>query len=1040
MPRCLTNNKGGTMFKFTIHFLMILLLISISQNFAQTVEPIGGPYTPDSTTVLLLHFEGDYTNSSTLSGDAYPHGNATFFDLSATTELGKSLYLVNGATSDSSWVNVDDNDNLDLDESFTIEAWFNIQTFGENNQDHRWVPSILWKPGFPTFDQGNYFMEVWGDTRRLSTGFSVAGHGWPSVQSPDNMIQPGNWYHATLIRDFENSVVIQMIHDPSGNLVWSGWSEFDPETQAMPNITSRPIYIGFNGGSGVQSSFLDGFVDEVRISNVVRNFAIPPVITNVTVLENQDKNATEYPPIKARVPQIGGATVQDVFLNYRAGNGDWQQVAMNNVAADTFQTTIPVQAPGNIIYYYIEATNSEGQRSVYPINAENAETPELLTFAVEEPNTRTLALEFENGSGNPVDSSTYGHQVSMSGLPTYEMVAAKGAYSMLFHKDSHDYLEINTPVVGSSEEFSMEFWMKPVTMDPYWGFIVNKPAIQPGYWGENTFEIIWNAWDDPGRKLTAGKFTAGEQTRITLDYSLEMGKWYHVIYEIRKAPEGDAFNYYLMFQINDSTDTPVASDYAGFNLPPDQTPYPMRIGEAAGRGEYYDGYIDAFHTYNYAINKVVVNAPPNVSVIDPLPNQTTDATEYPVQALVTKGLGADISSVKLYYSTGNDWQSLDMTNQGNDTYSATIPKQDAQTVVYYYVVAENADGLQAADPVEALNEIEPVYHSFAVEVPQTKVLELDFEESSGTPQDKSDYNTMVKVVGSEPVYSDDAANGAKSIELNGTDQIVEVYTPLLGTSEEWTVDFWFNANDLNGFWRFLVNKPAISVPFWGENTFEIITGAWDDPTPRLTGGLWSREEGNTRITLNTELQLNTWYHVIFEVRKAEASAEKNYIAQLILMDKDGNILESGEAGFNIIPTTTPYPLRLGKAGGDRPYFNGKFDDFKVYNYAAYTTDIGDEEQGKTVLSYSLAQNYPNPFNPTTEIKFSIAKSSRVTLTIYDLLGRKVKTLVNSNLNAGLHKVTWNGTNESGKKVGSGLYLYRIESDNFVKTKKMVLLK
>ncbi|MBI5402707.1 MAG: T9SS type A sorting domain-containing protein [Ignavibacteriae bacterium] len=85
--------------------------------------------------------------------------------------------------------------------------------------------------------------------------------------------------------------------------------------------------------------------------------------------------------------------------------------------------------------------------------------------------------------------------------------------------------------------------------------------------------------------------------------------------------------------------------------------------------------------------------------------------------------------------------------------------------------------------------------------------------------------------------------------------------------------------------------------------------------------------------------------------------------------------------------------------------------------------------------YSLKQNYPNPFNPVTKISFDLPKSGLVTLKIYDVVGREVKTLVNEVKNAGSYAVQFDGA-----AFSSGTYFYRLESNNFVSTKKMVLIK
>jgi hypothetical protein len=96
---------------------------------------------------------------------------------------------------------------------------------------------------------------------------------------------------------------------------------------------------------------------------------------------------------------------------------------------------------------------------------------------------------------------------------------------------------------------------------------------------------------------------------------------------------------------------------------------------------------------------------------------------------------------------------------------------------------------------------------------------------------------------------------------------------------------------------------------------------------------------------------------------------------------------------------------------------------------------GVESDANEVLTYNLDQNYPNPFNPTTLIQYSLQQSGKVTLKVYDMLGREVQTLVNETQNAGRHTVQFNASN-----LASGVYLYRMESGSFVQVKKMLFIK
>ena len=93
--------------------------------------------------------------------------------------------------------------------------------------------------------------------------------------------------------------------------------------------------------------------------------------------------------------------------------------------------------------------------------------------------------------------------------------------------------------------------------------------------------------------------------------------------------------------------------------------------------------------------------------------------------------------------------------------------------------------------------------------------------------------------------------------------------------------------------------------------------------------------------------------------------------------------------------------------------------------------------------FTLKQNYPNPFNPQTTIEFSIGVASAfepVQLDVYNILGERVKTLVDRPLATGVHRVDWDGTNEAGQMVASGVYFYRLRVGEFSESRKMVLMK
>jgi hypothetical protein len=112
-----------------------------------------------------------------------------------------------------------------------------------------------------------------------------------------------------------------------------------------------------------------------------------------------------------------------------------------------------------------------------------------------------------------------------------------------------------------------------------------------------------------------------------------------------------------------------------------------------------------------------------------------------------------------------------------------------------------------------------------------------------------------------------------------------------------------------------------------------------------------------------------------------------------------------------------------------------------WGYLEFFTPTAVEEQISLLpKSTQLYDNYPNPFNPTTTLKYDMAKSSHVSLVIYNMLGQKIRTLVDAAKPAGYHAVVWDGTNDAGISVASGIYLIEFKADSYAKTNKMILMK
>jgi bacterial leucyl aminopeptidase len=105
-----------------------------------------------------------------------------------------------------------------------------------------------------------------------------------------------------------------------------------------------------------------------------------------------------------------------------------------------------------------------------------------------------------------------------------------------------------------------------------------------------------------------------------------------------------------------------------------------------------------------------------------------------------------------------------------------------------------------------------------------------------------------------------------------------------------------------------------------------------------------------------------------------------------------------------------------------------------------TTVVNADENTKPLNEFALYSNYPNPFNPSTTIRYQVAGNSNVSLKIYNILGQEVRTLVKAAQTSGEHTIQWDGKDHTGAVVSSGIYIYRLQADHFVKSDKMMLIR
>ncbi|MED5427023.1 MAG: lectin-like protein, partial [Candidatus Neomarinimicrobiota bacterium] len=273
-----------------------------------------------------------------------------------------------------------------------------------------------------------------------------------------------------------------------------------------------------------------------------------------------------------------------------------------------------------------------------------------------------------------------------------------------------------------------------------------------------------------------------------------------------------------------------------------------------------------------------------------------------------------------------------------------------------------------------------------------------------------------------------------------------------------------------------------------------------DTDPLRTPEMYTVErlDGDTWVGLNSVSAYGNDEYVVEATTLADSTSENDAIMtyRIIAAMEEGNFASEPESGYSVdnIAPGAPTGVVAGISDGvvylewapsdanDLDYyavyrstdpeflpgednmigssegsdFADDVEELGDYYYAVTAFDIHENESDPselvnvTLLSledihglpevFTLHQNYPNPFNPNTQIQYALPTDANVSIVIYDLMGRQIRTLVNQQISAGYHSVMWNATSDMGSPVSAGVYIYTITANDFRDVKKMVLLK
>ena len=1023
-------------------FCLVFLLFGTNISVAQYVDFLN-PFTVDEHTVLLMHFDGDLTNVSTLSEDGEAEGRINF--IPGLPNLGQAVWIDNDAPSiDTSMVVVSHSDALNLKTSFTIEGWSNNITFdGGSGTARSYHPWVLRKGTAGGGNDAAYGIMVNPFTKNFeaTTVYTdLIDQIWCRLVTDHGTLDLGIWYHFTFIKDFDNRAKILLIHDTAGNLYQWAASLMPSDTTAS---NDEPLYFGLlNLGHQDEGSFYwNGFLDEVRISNVVRNYNAPPVIGNVgIVFEGHNPKAYQPVQISAEVRTIGDNTLDGApVLHYDTGDGNWQEITMTQSDPSyIYLADVPGQAKGSSVVYYVTAQNQDGIEGRYPQSYGN-----YSAIGYWDEYETTLEITFEEGPpGPPQDYSIYNHQIVVHGenlaysddVPP--ALRSESNFSLAINMDVDDeypdtsgiYIPEPTPFINGEYDadgnygWTLDFWFKPDSSFEYssginGGMMPIRTGIITSQTPGNLMHRLDILQDD---SFNMRFYQHWAQLNVPVPGLTKSGKWFH-------AMIGETQDLYFarFYSENDSL---VAYGTVSKSLfEPFDPPYstvPLIIGQS-WRENNYKGWVDNIKWHNYP-----KGLPPTfleVQSPNALENQSLE-----IKATISHP-GTELDNVTLHYTLSGpsgQWQTLEMNLESGATYSGELPAQPMGTVVQYYLSVEATNGLRSTYPAAA--ESENDYASNAWCKANSQTLDLTFEEGpTGPPVDNSDYQQPLILYGN-PQYSEDAIEGNYSLAFDGNATYIEIDPAPLFASKEFTVDFWFKADSsIDQGVRFMVQEADAN---WSNGPFDIMSrGDWirDHVYVKGIDGVY-----RVRFDLKTKFETGKWYRHILDVGADSAFAE--------LRDSTNTVLDRQSTDIDGHPVLEDGPFRLG-AGQPDQAFTGKMDNVKIYNYsvASSVTKVAEHPKASPSI-FSLSQNYPNPFNPTTTIKYTLPSAEQVSLIIYDILGRQVRKLVDKKMSAGEHVIHWDGKNNDDIEVASGVYFYQLEVINAGVTKtqvrKMVLVR
>jgi len=469
---------------------------------------------------------------------------------------------------------------------------------------------------------------------------------------------------------------------------------------------------------------------------------------------------------------------------------------------------------------------------------------------------------------------------------------------------------------------------------------------------------------------------------------------------------------------------------------------------------------DGWHIRNWIFRfelAVLLSPPPNYPwITDPTILKTTLSTEpRTVSATVADdnpSIPAVIESVEVLYSVNDSaFIAVTLVDSGNDVYTGQIPGQSPGSVVEYYYRATDIESNEGTTPTYSYHVFASIFENlFLYNSSQFAAWIQDYYlNTTGLEADHWNYGVgSIELFDNYDFVIEMTGGGPNWINSDSIRPWIEAGGNYILAGDEWlgAQTGWVDSTYAPGSFQYDILGIAADHNdiSGGHGVSRLLTVAGDS----ISGALHTFLADSLDLNYDPEYELGftNWLDGITPV----AGVNVAFYGLSGQIDSLNNPPADADTFATGIYHTLP-------GGGKVAFFT--FDPLSLNTTPVYhwigvepfgplQSAIGwvlgtvatDEDPPLVPQQLTLYQNYPNPFNPVTTIRYELPERTDVRLTIFDLLGREVTTLVSETQEAGFKSVQWDATNSNGQQVSTGVYFYQIKADGFFKTRKMVLLR